>query len=74
VKFNNEDVPRAVGWANYQLIDHRLKLVTGARNLSLWPGKANPIGTCVANLADKNPTELSIEFEKHDKEVVRTCT
>jgi hypothetical protein len=33
----------------------------------LWPGKANPIGTCVDNIGALNPTILNIDFENFNK-------
>ena len=64
VKLALDNEPRAVGWANLQLIDHKSRFVTGPRDLRLWPGKVNPIGSCVDNIGALNPTLLSIEFEK----------
>ncbi|GAM18279.1 hypothetical protein SAMD00019534_014540 [Acytostelium subglobosum LB1] len=60
-----------IGWANYQLINHKGYLCTGPVALRLWEdGRANPIGTCIDNLAAKTPTILLIEFETFVKPVV----
>ncbi len=69
----------AVGWVNFLLIDHRGRFASGGKTLKLWTfsssqiieqqqnggsNKANPIGTCVDNLAATNPILLSVEFER----------
>ncbi len=56
------DVP--VGWVNCLLTDHRGTLKSGSESLKLWPNaRANPIGTCVENLAASQPPALWLEFE-----------
>jgi len=56
---------KAIAWVNYLFIDHRSFFSTGVKFLRLWPGgHANPIGTCVDNLASINPSILKLEFEK----------
>mmetsp|Transcript_9981 Transcript_9981/g.13709 ORF Transcript_9981/g.13709 Transcript_9981/m.13709 type:complete len:1266 (+) Transcript_9981:125-3922(+) len=65
VQPDTEQAPRAIDWVNYQFVDHKSHFVTGVKTLKLWPGgKANPIGTCVDNLASKSPSILVIDFEK----------
>ncbi|GAM22583.1 hypothetical protein SAMD00019534_057580 [Acytostelium subglobosum LB1] len=60
-----------LGWANFQLIDHKGCLRTGPFALRLWEdARANPIGTCVDNLSSKTPTILLVEFETFVKPVV----
>ncbi|KYQ90057.1 phosphatidylinositol-4 [Tieghemostelium lacteum] len=61
-----------VGWSNCQLIDHRGHLRTGPVAFKLWQdgSRANPIGTCVDNLAAKTPFILLIEFESFIKPIV----
>eukprot|EP01133_Synstelium_polycarpum_P015439 gene15439-18312_t len=60
-----------LGWANCQLIDHKGCLRTGPVAFKLWEDdRANPIGTCVDNVAAKTPTVLLVEFETFVKPVV----
>ncbi|KAF2072204.1 hypothetical protein CYY_006485 [Polysphondylium violaceum] len=66
----NKSIP--IGWSNCQLIDHKGCLRTGPCAFKLWEDgrKANPIGTCVGNLAAKTPIMLLVEFESFIKPVV----
>lgn len=38
-----------IGWFNFLLFDHFDVLRTGEFGVFLWPGRANPIGTCMPN-------------------------
>lgn len=38
-----------IGWFDFLLFDHFDVLRTGEFGVFLWPGKANPIGTCMSN-------------------------
>ncbi|EGG24544.1 phosphatidylinositol-4,5-diphosphate 3-kinase [Cavenderia fasciculata] len=62
-----------LGWVNCQLIDHKGCLRTGPVAFKLWEDdRANPIGTCIENLASKTPIVLMIEFETFVKPIVFT--
>lgn len=61
VSENNKDFP--IGWANFQLIDHKDELKTGKFRMGLWPDeKANPIGTNIGNIMGSDMDLLSLCF------------
>lgn len=67
----NKDSKVPLGWVNCQLIDDRGKLRSGMMSFKLWPNEpANPIGTCVENLAGVKSAVLVVEFEKFALPVV----
>lgn len=54
-----------IGWASLQLFDHKGRVRAGHYKLPLWPkATANPIGSPLLNLADKNPMCLNIELPR----------
>eukprot|EP00002_Diphylleia_rotans_P005530 TRINITY_DN1469_c0_g2_i1.p1 TRINITY_DN1469_c0_g2~~TRINITY_DN1469_c0_g2_i1.p1 ORF type:complete len:1062 (-),score=220.71 TRINITY_DN1469_c0_g2_i1:385-3570(-) len=64
-----EDVPLA--WVNCQLLDFRHQLQSGVLSMKMWLNdRANPIGTCVGNLSEKQPPILTVEFEQYALPVV----
>jgi hypothetical protein len=61
----------ALGWVNTNVFDYKHELRTGMQSFSLWPdGAANPIGTCVQNIASPNATQLFIEMDTFPLPVV----
>ena len=63
----------AVGWVNYQLIDHHGYLRTGPLMLRLWlDAPANPIGTCVENMA--SPSAVHLYFDEYVLPIVFPAT
>jgi len=61
-----------VGWYDFLLFDYMDLLRTGTFGVFLWPGKANPIGTCMSNESAsgdvKNPF-LKFSIDKREKPV-----
>ena len=54
-----------IGWAALQLFDHRGRVRAGQFKLPLWPkAAANPVGSPLLNLTDKNPMCLNIELPR----------
>jgi hypothetical protein len=71
VQRDYEETAKPVAWVNYQLLDHKSVFCRGAKQLKLWQGgRANPIGTCVDNLSDMDPTVLTVEFENLKKNIL----
>lgn len=67
-KTSEDEPPRPVAWVNMHVFDHTGILVTGTRDLKMWPSDdemANPIGTCVEDLESLNPMILTLEFDSH---------
>ncbi|KAF2077284.1 hypothetical protein CYY_001409 [Polysphondylium violaceum] len=61
-----KDTTVNIGWVGFRLFDSKNILNTSAPySLLLWPGKINPIGTCVDNLQSKDQA-IIISFEFKD--------
>lgn len=75
------DAVESLGWVNVDLFDDANRLRTGRIALRLWQTRdprtlkiqeANPIGTCVDNLASEDPAVIFVELDEYHATVLHT--
>ena len=52
----------SVGWVATQLLNHKMRFLSGEHTFKLWDDKPNPIGRTVENTHSKHPSVLYVEI------------